>query len=260
LNKNIDKKSKVEKKVKDEDIIKTVDEVIDSFTNYHLYKLTNKRIIKEIKGSFSSGKESKLFWGKGFNNEDLAIKIFLTSAAEFRKSIKEYIYGDPRFESIPNKFRSLIYLWAKKEFNNLKRMKKYEINVPEPKGLSGNVLVMEFIGESGYRAPLLNEIYNELDSETLLKIYNEVKENLQKMICNANLVHADLSEYNIMYWKSKVYIIDVSQSVDLNHPNAISFLKRDLKNVYSFFSKLIEVEEYEELERGIMSCLTEKEE
>ncbi len=255
-----DEKEKVKKRIKDEDIVKTVDEVIDSFTNYHLDKLINKKIIKEIKGSFSSGKESKLYWGKGYNNEEIAIKIFLTSAAEFRKSIKEYIIGDPRFQSIPNKFRSLIYLWAKKEYTNLNKLKKNGVNVPEPKGLSGNVLVMEFIGENGYRAPLINEIYKELSEEEIQNIYNDIKENIIKMVCNAKIVHADLSEYNIMYWKSKPYIIDVSQSIDINHPNALSYLKRDLKNVYSFFSKLIEIEEYEEYEKAIFKCLEEKEE
>ncbi|MDP8003289.1 MAG: serine protein kinase RIO [Caldisphaera sp.] len=255
MNKYFEKKRKEEKIIKDEDIIKTVDEVIDSFTNYHIDKLINKKIIKNINGSISSGKESKIFWGKGWQDEEIAIKIYLTSAAEFKKSIREYILGDPRFESIPNKFRSLIYLWAKKEFNNLKKMREVGVNVPDPKGVSGNIVVMQFIGENGYRAPLLYEIYKELDDDAIDEIYNSIKNDIRKMVCDANLIHADLSEFNIMYWNNKPYIIDVSQSVDIRHPKSLELLKRDLKNIREFFSKSIITEDFEEFEMGVTKCL-----
>jgi len=253
-----EKKKKERKIIKDEDVVKTVDEVMDSFTNYHIYKLVNKKVIKDIKGSISGGKESKVYWGRDWNSNDIAIKIYLTSSAEFRKGIKEYIFGDPRFKRLPNKFRSIIYLWAKKEFNNLVRLKNFGISVPRPISLSGNVLVMEFLGERGYRAPLLSEIYKELSKEELLEVYRQVKENLIKMVCNSRIVHADLSEFNLVYWKNKVYIIDVSQSVEIDHPKSLDFLERDIKNVYKFFSKLIDIGEYDSLEGDVKHCIKMK--
>jgi RIO kinase 1 len=51
------------------------------------------------------------------------------------------------------------------------------------------------------------------------------------------LVHADLSEYNILYHEDRLYIIDVSQSVEHDHPNAFNFLRTDLKNVEDFFGR-----------------------
>ena len=48
-------------------------------------------------------------------------------------------------------------------------------------------------------------------------------------------MHADLSEYNILYHQQQLWIIDVSQSVEHDHPAAFEFLRKDLKNVGDFF-------------------------
>jgi RIO kinase 1 len=52
------------------------------------------------------------------------------------------------------------------------------------------------------------------------------------------LVHADLSEYNILYHSGHLWIIDVSQSVEHDHPSAFDFLRNDIKNVEEFFGRL----------------------
>lgn len=53
-----------------------------------------------------------------------------------------------------------------------------------------------------------------------------------KLLFNkANLIHADLSEYNILWYNSKCYLIDVSQSVEPQHENAFYFLMRDCQNI-----------------------------
>jgi len=247
-------------KVKDEDVVKTVDEVFDAFTNYHLYRLRNTiKAFKELRGSISSGKEAKVFWAKGWQGEDLAVKIYLTSAAEFRKSIKEYIVGDPRFPSLPPKFRELIYLWARKEYSNLDAMWKAGVRVPEPKAVSGNVLVMRFLGEKGFRAPLLVEAYKELTAEDLERLLAYLVEDIEKTVCGARLVHGDLSEYNVMIWEGKPWLIDVAQAVSVEHVKARELLERDLNNIFKFFSRAIDTSAYEErLRERAYKCLEAK--
>lgn len=51
------------------------------------------------------------------------------------------------------------------------------------------------------------------------------------------LVHADLSEYNILYHNGHLYVIDVSQSVEHDHPSAFDFLRSDIRNVETFFTR-----------------------
>lgn len=61
---------------------------------------------------------------------------------------------------------------------------------------------------------------------------------LRRMLIDCNLVHADFSEYNLLYFKQKIWIIDVSQSVEKDHPFSFEFLKRDIYNINNYYSKL----------------------
>ncbi|MEM2157521.1 MAG: serine protein kinase RIO [Sulfolobales archaeon] len=194
----------------------------------------------------SSGKESRVYWGKSFNDDDLAVKIYLTSSAEFRKGMIKYLMGDPRFKNVPKSTRKLISTWARKEFKNLKLMHEVGASVPEPIAQHENVLVMKFIGDGGVRAPLLKEVELELSEyeEIFYRVINDVK----RIYRFAGLVHGDLSEYNIMVYRSIPYIIDVSQSIKISHPNAYDLLMRDVSNLINFFRGLgLEVPNADEL-------------
>lgn len=57
------------------------------------------------------------------------------------------------------------------------------------------------------------------------------------MYQQCKLIHADLSEYNMLWHEEKLWFIDVSQSVEPFHPHALEFLYRDCTNVVEFFSK-----------------------
>ncbi len=192
-----------------------------------------------MKGIISSGKEARVYWSKGPGNEDLAMKIYLTSTAEFRKGILKYIKGDPRYEwvvSLPT--HKLIAVWARKEYSNLKQMYKSNVRVPKPFCVHRNILVMEFLGENGARAPLLKELNDAraIDNNLAEKFFIDIVDNVYKIYWNAKLVHGDLSEYNVMIYRDLPYIIDVSQAVSIDHPNAHDFLYRDIQNIVRFFS------------------------
>jgi RIO kinase 1 len=97
-----------------------------------------------------------------------------------------------------------------------------------------NVLVMEFIGKDSVRAPILKDVAPEIDPS---EVYDKVAEYMRLLYQKAGLVHADLSEYNIMYYDQPV-LIDMGQSVLLDHPSAEEFLVRDVKNIVRFFGAL----------------------
>jgi RIO kinase 3 len=57
------------------------------------------------------------------------------------------------------------------------------------------------------------------------------------MYQKCKLVHADLSEYNMLWHDNRVWFIDVSHAVEPTHPHALEFLHRDCTNVVEFFKK-----------------------
>jgi len=253
-----------EERVKDKDLFEVVEEVFDTSTILTIVELYRRGILRRLSGVISAGKEARVYLGYGRGGEPLALKIYLTSSAEFRRGIYKYIIGDPRFEGLKIKdTRLLIYTWARKEYRNLSKMHEAGVKVPKPIACLNNVLVMEFIGEGRERYPLLVEAYRELTMEELGDVYRLVLEELEKIVCRARLVHGDLSEYNVMLKPElDIVVIDVGQAVDVNHPNALDFLKRDVENINRFFKREagIEVEDDEVVFKRVLSCLERRKE
>ncbi|WP_338603601.1 serine protein kinase RIO [Sulfolobus tengchongensis] len=227
------KKFKEEKRYKDEDLFKVVDSTLDSRTYLNLIQVARRLNIKEYLGAISSGKEAKIYPAKTLDDKYYAVKIYYTSTAQSKRAIKRYTSGDIRFEDIKvTNTRQLISTWAKKEFKNLSRLYEAGTRVPKPILVYENILVMEFIGENGIRAPLLKEIGSE---EITQELYEDLIQQIEIMVKKAKLVHGDLSEYNVMVHEGKCYIIDVSQALPVDHENAVMLLKRDLDNINRFF-------------------------
>jgi RIO kinase 1 len=212
-----------------------IEEVFDRSTLMIIYDFMNKGVIDEIHGVVSAGKEARVYWGKDTQGKELAIKIYLTSSADFKKGMIPYIEGDPRFSHVRRDTRSLIYVWAQKEFKNLRRAQEAKVNVPEPLAVQKNVLIMEFVGKNGTRAPLLRE--TTLNDPK--KVFRLLLTYLKRLYQKADLVHADLSKYNIMIWKGRPVIFDVAQSVLTKHPMADRFLRRDLENLHKYFKRKV---------------------
>jgi len=211
-----------------------LEEVFDRSTLMVIYDFMNSGTIDRIYGVVKAGKESRVYWGRDKAGNELAIKIYLTVSAEFRKGMLKYIEGDPRFKGVKRDTRSLIFAWAQKEFKNLEQALAAKVRVPKPIAVRNNVLVMEFIGKNGVSAPSMKE----QPPENPERIYKMLITYLKRLYQKAELVHGDLSEYNIMMWKGRPVLFDMSQAVPLSHPMADFLLNRDIANINRFFSRL----------------------
>jgi len=209
---------------------KVVNEVLDKPTVMTLYKLITDHIIAYVNGSISAGKESVVFWAVDENDVDVALKIYLVSTSNFKKR-EAYIVGDPRFLRLKKGTKNLVYLWARKEFRNLSQCYDCGLPVPRPIHLTNNVLAMEFVGKNGSPSKVLLE--SQIDEND----YHESISIIKKLYSQAKLVHGDFSEYNIFKTDNGLVLFDLGSAVDLRHPNAQEFLKRDINNITRFFSK-----------------------
>ncbi|XP_015252279.1 PREDICTED: serine/threonine-protein kinase RIO3 [Cyprinodon variegatus] len=220
----------------------TAEHAVDPRTRLLMYKMVNAGVLENINGCISTGKESVVFHGDGGSleeqpvPEEVVLKVFKTTLNEF-KTRDRYIKDDQRFKDRFGKQnpRKIIRLWAEKEMRNLSRMKKAGIPCPDVVLLKKHILVMSFIGKEHVPAPKLKDV--KLGSEEMKGAYQQVVQLMQQLYHDCNLVHADLSEYNMLWHQGKVWLIDVSQSVEPTHPHGLEFLFRDCRNVSTFFQK-----------------------
>lgn len=227
-------------RIKDREVDRKIySEVLDVRTLKVLYKLSSKGAIKALGGVISTGKEANVFYADSIQNNNIipaAVKIYRIETGEFRK-MNEYIFGDTRFRIGKTTREELIYLWTEKEFRNLMRAFRAGASVPEPIVYLKNVIIMEFIGEEEIPAPVLSNITDISDFANPFEVYEQIINNVGLIYQKAGLIHADLSEYNILLLDEKPYIIDMGQSVLKDHPNATKYLERDIRNILRFFSK-----------------------
>ncbi|KAI3650278.1 hypothetical protein MP228_004865 [Amoeboaphelidium protococcarum] len=229
--------SQQDRRIVDKSDRATVEQCLDPRTRLILFKMLNKNDLFEINGCVSTGKEANVYHAVTECGQQRAIKIYKTSILTF-KDRDRYVTGEHRFKSGYSKHnpRKMVKVWAEKEFRNLKRLNSCGIPSPEPLVLKGHVLVMTFVGtQSGIAAPRLKDA--QLDQPLATSLYWQVVKQMRKLFQQCRLVHADLSEYNLLVHEGVVYMIDVSQSVEHDHPNSLEFLRKDCVNVCEFFSK-----------------------
>ena len=246
----------VEKKgitIRDADNFKVMENVFDDQTLLALYKLVNKGKISEIGGSISTGKEANVFYAEDGDGVAAALKIYRIQSANFN-TMGEYMAGDPRFSSIRKSKKEFIFAWTKKEYANLSRARDAGINCPQAFFFDRNILLMEFCGdrETGTAYPQLRQAAAGFTKSQGEEIYHAIIADMKTLFNKASLVHADLSEFNILFDGEKHIIIDMGQAVLPEHPGAVRYLIRDIKNINRFFSRFCEPLDDEEIFKDIV--------
>ena len=208
LAEKVDKRDRVILKNEEERAV--FEEVFDRRTLMVLYDLVNKNSISYLNGVISSGKEARVYWGVTSDGKDVAVKIYLVASSDYKRRL-QYLVGDPRFNKIRRDSRGVAEIWARKEFINLKQCVNAGASVPKPIAYLGNVVVMEFIGVGGIPAPKL------IESEVQKIDYTKILKNLELIYKKAEIVHSDLSEYNVLKYDSELDIIDFGSGVSIIH-------------------------------------------
>jgi RIO kinase 2 len=184
------------------------------------------------------GKEADVYDALDQNGKRVAVKFHRLGRTSFRQTQRKRGYTSERASWL---FQSR--LAAEKEFQALKLLFPRKIAVPEPISQSRHVLVMGII--DGVELAKWKRIHQ---SEKILKT---ILQNVRKTYLKAGIIHADLSEYNVILRRDKrILIIDWPQYVTLEHPNSSELLKRDVQNILQHFKRRhkIDIELDESLE------------
>lgn len=206
--------------------------VFDQFTLKVLHDLSHKGYFDDLVQTLKVGKEANVFLAtKG--DDKVIVKIYRLENSNFNK-MHEYIRSDPRFPSIAKRKREIVFAWVLREYRNLLVARQAGVRVPTPIIQKNHVLLEEYIGDEE-PAPQLKDAH--LTKDEFEACYEELVFQIKKLYSDAKIVHADLSEFNILYFNKKPVLIDFSQATSVKDQRAKEYLERDCRNVDSFFGK-----------------------
>jgi RIO kinase 1 len=140
-------------------------------------------------------------------------------------------------------------MWVGEEVEMLRRAYEAGADVPAIVEASGSVILMDYIGDLDGPAPMLSDV--RLEGDDVGRVFEATMGNVETLLA-ADIVHADLSAYNVLYWEGRPVIIDLPQAVDarLNH-KARDLLARDIANVCRYFRRLGMNVDPEPMARGL---------
>lgn len=126
--------------------------------------------------------------------------------------------------------------WITSEVDTIYKLSAAGVRVPKPHAFVDGVLVMECIeGPQGGPAPRLADC--PMDGALAAEMFDRVMTEVVKMLC-ADVIHGDLSVFNILIEADGPVIIDFPQSVDAAaNANAKKILLRDVANITTHFMR-----------------------
>ena len=192
--------------------------------------LVKAGVIVSFGKSLGVGKEADVYDALNSDSKRIAVKFHRLGRISFRQTRRKRGYTREHSTWL---FQS--HLAAEREFQAMKLAYENGVSVPEPISQNRHVIAMGMI-----EGAQLSKYRDIGKPEEVLK---EILQNLRKAYLKAHLIHADISEYNIiMKPDGHLLIIDWPQAVKTNHANAAELLERDIKNVLTYFNRKFNVE------------------
>lgn len=224
--------------------------IIDSLVGFY-----DQRWFDDVLRLVKGGKEASVYQCLGnqtTGSDYIAAKIYRPRM--FRNLRKDHLYREGRanLDSDGNEIiedgmlhamskRSAYGLellhtsWLAHELKALQVLSEAGADVPFPHASNDNAILMEYVGGEYLGAPTLIEV--DLDNNEAQTLFKRVLKNIEIMLAN-NMIHADLSAYNILYWEGQIKLIDFPQAI---HPdenrNAYRIFERDIIRVCEYFAR-----------------------
>jgi RIO kinase 1 len=125
--------------------------------------------------------------------------------------------------------------WLMYEFTTLQKLYELGASVPKPIEVNENTILMSYHGDAYTPATTLNKVRLHVDEAR--ELFEVVLWNIELMLKH-DLIHGDLSPYNILYWEGEIILIDFPQVVSPHANTRADFiLHRDIERVCTYFNK-----------------------
>jgi len=192
-----------------------------------LYSLVKADVLEAFGKPLGVGKEADVYDALMPDGRRVAVKFHRLGRTSFRQTrrLRGYAKGDSWLNWYTRSREA-----ARREIMALRLAYAHGVSVPEPIARNRHVVVMGIIEGA--------ELANVAELPEPEAVLADVLENVRKAYLGAGIIHADLSEFNIIIRPdTSILIIDWPQFVYKSHPNARWLLERDVKNVLNFFKR-----------------------
>jgi RIO kinase 1 len=204
--------------------------------------LLEEGIITDVVGRLQSGKEAEVFLVR-YGERIVAAKVYKDKSQRSFKNKSAYQEGravrntrDQRAMNRRSRFGKGAEedAWKSAEADALYRLHAAEVRVPTPVLFFEGVLLMELVVDaSGVTARRL--IDTQLSVEDANAAYHDMLTQLVRMLA-CDLIHGDLSPYNVLWGAGGATIIDFPQIVSAaQNSNSERFFLRDAENILGYF-------------------------
>jgi RIO kinase 1 len=125
--------------------------------------------------------------------------------------------------------------WLTNEYQHLRTLYAAGADVPKPFSQSDNAILIEYLGDANFPAPQLNTM--TLEPREAREVFERLMWNIETFLAHG-CIHADLSAFNVLYWRGAIKIIDLPQAVhpEIN-PMARALLTRDITRLCQYFAR-----------------------
>lgn len=192
-----------------------------------IHALVKADVLEAFGKPLGVGKESDVYDALTPQGQTVAVKFHRLGRTSFRQTRRKRDYAAEKPGT------SWLYqskLAAAKEYQALRLLHPHGIAVPKPVKQNRHVVVMGMIEGA--------ELYKYVEIPEPNVVLREILLNTRKAYLESGVIHADLSEYNVILKPDMhILIIDWPQYVTRSHPNAEQLLKRDVRNILRFFRR-----------------------
>jgi RIO kinase 1 len=201
------------------------------------------RVLQEVK----SGKEATVYCcaaGPSLGGDLLAAKLYRSREHRTFRNDAVYQAGrvildrrmDRAFKNKSRKGREVqSALWIEHEWETLRRLHAAGADVPAPVARTEGALLMSYCGDAETAAPRLQDV--RLSPDEARWLFERLMRNVELWLAN-DVVHGDLSSFNVLYWRGQATVIDFPQAVDPRfNPHALALLRRDVENLCRYFGR-----------------------
>jgi RIO kinase 1 len=209
-----------------------------------LEPLLEQGVIEEVLRPLMSGKEAEVFLVLSGGEERVA-KVYKNAQFRSFQHRSDYTEGrsvrDSREQRAMNKGSrhgraKTEDAWSSAEADAIYLLRAAGVRVPEPFAFIDGVLVMELVKDQ-YGAPAPRLVDVQFTAKEATEVFHILLRDVVKMLC-AGIIHADLSDYNVLMSPDGPVIIDFPQAVDpARNQSARKLLLRDVKNITTFLGR-----------------------